>query len=74
MESNFSYLTVLGLAVISGQVFAEVNFAGQLRFDTEFNSDKPVAQRDSLILSRARFDASAQLASDWTTTLRLEIP
>jgi hypothetical protein len=71
MKSSFSRLAVLGLAVISGQVFAAVNISGELRLDAGFPS-KPSADTNTLDLSRVRLQAKADLAQDWVAGLRLD--
>lgn len=70
MKSNFSRLAVLGLAVISGQVFAAVTLSGQVRLDATFPS-KPNTT-DTLELTRTRLHAKADLAADWHAGLRLD--
>lgn len=72
MRSNISRLAVLGLAAISGQVFAAVDLSGQLRLDTVFHSNKPTDTADQMLLSRARLDIAGDISSDWVAGIRLE--
>lgn len=71
MRSNISRLAVLGLAAISGQVFAAVSLSGQVRLDTKFVSE-PKADADSMDLSRVRLNVKGDVSSDWMASLRLE--
>ena len=71
MRSNISRLAVLGLAAISGQVFAAVSLSGQVRLDTKFVSE-PKATADSMELSRVRLNVKGDVSSDWMASVRLE--
>ena len=71
MRSKFSRLAVLGLAAISGQVFAAVSLSGQVRLDTKFVSE-PDTTADSMEISRARLNLLGDVSSDWTAGVRLD--
>jgi hypothetical protein len=71
MRSNFSRLAVLGLAAISGQVFAAVSLSGELRLDKKF-PELPATTDDSLEFERVRLEVAGDVAADWTAHVRLE--